>query len=395
MRIALLSPGSRRWVAGSLYLHNIIRALRLLPEQEQVALDLFARAGSGIDETAELGDYAPRRHVYAYRSSWPFWKKAAGVALSIRDGKSPHRLENLVKQCNADVLFPATMTSLGSKFPVPWIGWIPDFQHKYLPEFTSPAARASRDRQMATLISEAAYVVVSSNDALRDLERWFPHSQGHTTVLHFPTVADPKWYELEPQLPALPEKFLAFPSQFWVHKNHRVLFEAIRLLRDDGVKDIALVCTGYEGDPRAPSHFGELKRWVHQHSLEQQIVFLGLLPRAHQIQIVRRAVALVQPSLFEGWSALVEDARTLGKRIYLSDLPVHREQDPPDAVFFDAHAAEQLAAVIARDWTQLRPGPDPERERQAFAEQTERARHFARTFLAILDKVLGREPARV
>ena len=121
----------------------------------------------------------------------------------------------------------------------------------------------------------------------------------------------------------------------------------------------------------------------------------GLLPRSHQIQIVRRAVALVQPSLFEGWSAVVEDARTFGKRIYLSDLAVHREQDPPDAVFFDAHAPEQLADLIAGDWSQLRPGPDPERERQAFAEQTLRARLFAQTFLGILDKALGRKLARV
>jgi len=395
MRIGLLSAGSRRWIAGSLYLHNIIRALHLLTDTEDVALELFARAGSGVDEAAELGDYAPRRHVFAYRNSWPFWKKAAGSALSIVERKRPRRLEDLVKESNADVLFPATVTSLGSKFPVPWIGWIPDFQHKHLPQFTSPAIRALRDRQMELLISEAAHVVVSSHDAMKDLERWFPHGHGRASVLHFPTVADPKWYEVEPELPGLPEKFLVFPSQIWVHKNHRVLFEAIRLLRDGGVKDIALVCTGYEGDPRLPSYFAELKSWVRQHSLEQQIVFSGLLPRSHQIQIVRRAVALVQPSLFEGWSAVVEDARTFGKRIYLSDLAVHREQDPSDAVFFDAHAPDQLADLIAGDWSQLRPGPDPERERQAFAEQTLRARLFAQTFLGILDKALGRKLARV
>ena len=63
MRIGLLSAGSRRWIAGSLYLHNIIRALHLLTDTEDVALELFARAGSGVDEAAELGDYAPRRHV--------------------------------------------------------------------------------------------------------------------------------------------------------------------------------------------------------------------------------------------------------------------------------------------------------------------------------------------
>ena len=77
----------------------------------------------------------------------------------------------------------------------------------------------------------------------------------------------------------------------------------------------------------------------------------------------------------------------LGKRIYLSDIAVHREQDPPDSVFFKADSVRMLADLIARDWGALSPGPDHVREKQARAVQLVRALHFARSFLTITARV--------
>jgi hypothetical protein len=97
--------------------------------------------------------------------------------------------------------------------------------------------------------------------------------------------------------------------------------------------------------------------------------FLGLLDRSTQIQIMRTSAAVVQASFFEGWSALIEDARALGKRIFVSDIPVHREQNPDDAMYFDPDNAEELADLIEGEWPHLAPGLDPGRERRARDEQ--------------------------
>jgi hypothetical protein len=100
--------------------------------------------------------------------------------------------------------------------------------------------------------------------------------------------------------------------------------------------------------------------------------------------LFRRAVAVVQPSLFEGWSALVEDARTFDKRIYVSDIPVHREEQPSNAVFFQPDRPDELAELVAQDWPDLRPGPDLAREDEARSEMRRRALIFARLFLEIV-----------
>ena len=56
--------------------------------------------------------------------------------------------------------------------------------------------------------------------------------------------------------------------------------------------------------------------------------------QAHLFQIMRRSLAVLQPSLFEGWSTTLEEARSIGKRTIVSDIAVHREQDLHTAMYF-------------------------------------------------------------
>jgi len=230
----------------------------------------------------------------------------------------------------------------------------------------------------------------------QDVVRFFPMHAGKVSVLPFTSVAAPEWYEGQPAQVAaaydLPEKFLIFPSQFWRHKNHRLVFEAMLILRKSGLRKVSLVCTGYTHDPRSPRYFGALKDWLAEHGLRSQVHILGFLPRNTQIQLIRRAAAVIQPSLFEGWSSLVEDARMLGKPSYLSDIAVHREQDPPNAVFFDTDSASNLADLIARDWADLSPGPDAVKENEARSSQEVRALDFARAFLKIAARTAAEWP---
>ena len=299
-------------------------------------------------------------------------------------------MEGLASIVKTTALFPL-QTSLGKDFPVPWIGWIPDFQHKRLPQFFSQTEIKNRDHTFQKLIDEATHIVVSSQDAYKDLMTWFPTQESKVSVLSFTCVASPQWYEDNPQKIVqyfdLPEKYLMFPSQFWRHKNHQLVFEALRLLKEQGKDDIALVLTGNQQDYRWPQHFNDLQEFIKRHNLGKQIYMLGLLERQQQVQLLRCAAAIIQPSLFEGWSSLVEDCRTLGKKIYLSDIPIHREQNPPDAQFFPPQNAELLAELINQDWPHLQPGPDIAKEQQAYIQQQERAKDYARLLIEIIKKL--------
>ena len=387
MRIGLIETGGE-WIGGVLYLQNAIRALDLLPEDERPEMHLLAgwRSRGGLDGEGSIKE----RHAFGYRRAMPSARRLGAAGLTLARRSWPVSLERVVGGIHADVVWP-TQVALGDAFPVPWAAWIPDFQHKRLPEMFDAETRRGRDRQYGRIARDAPQVVVSSQAAHRDLMRWFPVAEpDRVSVLPFVSMPGPDWYAHAPGKTAaalqLPEKYLIFPAQFWAHKNHALLFEAIRLLRDRGLADICLVCTGFTGDARHPDHFARLTAWLQRHELGENVRILGLLPRAAQIQLLRTAAAVVQPSLFEGWSMLVEDARTLGKRIYVSDLPVHREQQPDDAVFFPRHEPEALAELIAADWPGLLPGPDTRREQAARDGQALRGLSFAHDILTVLER---------
>lgn len=63
---------------------------------------------------------------------------------------------------------------------------------------------------------------------------------------------------------------------------------------------------------------------------------------------MRNSISVINPSFFEGWNSTVEECKSIGKNIILSNLNVHLEQDPPGAIFFDPNNAEELADILDR-----------------------------------------------
>ncbi|MEI6916139.1 MAG: glycosyltransferase, partial [Armatimonadota bacterium] len=131
-----------------------------------------------------------------------------------------------------------------------------------------------------------------------------------------------------------------------------------------------------------------LLQMMFQRNVSDEMIVLGLLPRWEQVQLQRAADFIIQPSLFEGWSTVVEDAKTLGQRLVVSDIAVHREQQPPSSIFFDPCSPEALADALV----QMLSADNPDRisEDAAHAAASERARLFAGEFLAVCQTALRR-----
>ena len=62
--------------------------------------------------------------------------------------------------------------------------------------------------------------------------------------------------------------------------------------------------------------------------------------------LMKNSYAVIQPSLFEGWNTTVEDCKALNKFIFLSDLPVHREQANENVCFFNPRNEDDLVTKL-------------------------------------------------
>lgn len=405
MNIGILALGGRKSIGTAYYVINLVKALKTLPEDERPTITLIEDADTDREDFKEIHarvDHLDTRQkssgsrltVLAGRSVAPFLAAVPGALSMARRYQKGMRtssnkaLAGRLAAGSVDVIFPCVW-SMGDSFPTPWIPWVWDLQHKYYPEFFPPEENANRDRRISDMLSEAVIAVTSSIDARRDIKKYWPEYADKVRVLHFRCVPEPSWFLQDPSEVihryGLPDKYMILPNHFLVHKNHRVAFEAMKALRDRG-QDVVLACTGNTTNMQNPRYVGELRQYLNENNLNDRVRILGFIPRTDQIQLIRGASAVLQPSLFEGWSTLVEDSRMLGKTIFLSDIAVHREQNPLDALYFAPQSVEALVGAIASVWDGLAQGGSRENEAVARRLQGSLVTDYARDFMRIADE---------
>ena len=257
-------------------------------------------------------------------------------------------MSSLFKRQKIDVVFENAQF-FGWRQDLPTIAWIPDFQHRELPQMFAWHGRWKRELGFIAQIFGQRFVMLSSEDARLACERYYPATQGRTRTVHF---AVPPGAEIDYAAArniavdyALPEHFFFMPNQFWKHKNHALVAEALAILRKRG-KHIVVAASGMQNDPRNPEHFHRLQALVEHLGVREEMRFLGLIPYSHLAALMQSCTALLNPSLFEGWSTTVEEARSMGTPMLLSDLNVHREQMGDGAIFFDRYSAQALANAM-------------------------------------------------
>lgn len=261
-------------------------------------------------------------------------------------------LESLLIKHNISLLSHSGFLSKNSKILT--LGWIADFQHRHLPEFFSKEEIESRDYHFRKRCQFCSSVLVSSYSAQRDLADFAPDCLSKSQVLQFVagfngSVDTVKSEELEKQY-GFNGPYFYLPNQFWAHKNHHVVLEAVHFLKTTGRK-VLVLATGNPQDHRQPDHVKFLMTYIEKHHLMDSFRMLGLVPRADVIGLMRHSLSVLNPSFFEGWSTTVEEAKSMGKRVILSDIPVHREQDPPGSVFFDPKNPGELAEIMWSLWS--------------------------------------------
>ncbi len=382
--IGLIAQGGAGWAGGGEYIRNLIRAIAAASQQAAQVSLFYGHSQRADWEMQESQLHSLHEVPTSRRDTWfqrVTRRQNAGFTATVRESAArfiyPLTYDN---HYNVGVSLPLG-NALGN---ARWAGWIPDFQHRHLPHLFAEKEITKRDRGIAQLAQEAPKLVFSSESAAADFRRIFPAHSSKVEVLRFATFPSADWYApyCGEDLDWLPERFFLVCNQFWKHKNHLVLFEALRLLAARGIRPV-VICTGALVDFRDADYANVVLQTIHRSGLSAQVMLMGHIARRAQIEMMRRCLAVVQPSLFEGWSTVVEDARVLGKASILSDIDVHQEQNPPGATFFQRDSAGSLAEQLASIWETLPAGVDIARETEARHRAEARIVEVGERFLEI------------
>lgn len=383
LRVAFTPFVDPAWTGGIHYMRNLFTALADLPDRP-VEPVLFRPPDAPAQTWQHLLPFLTTAPVVIPAWAGSRGRRLARVAVQGRDPDA----EVAFKAAGVDLVF-VNDTWYGHRCALPTLAWIADFQHCHLPGMFTRRQRWMRSAKFAAYCRFASRVMVSSLDGQRDCETCFPASQGRVDAVPFAVEVAASSLKVDTAHVVarhnLPDKFFFFPAQMWRHKNHLAFIDALARLKATGVP-FFVAASGHAADVFRPDYPGQVMRHIAQAGLEQQIRFLGHLPYADLLALMRCAAAVVNPSLFEGWSTTVEEAKSLGVPLVLSNLRVHREQAPAGTHFFDPTSVDDMARVLASAWADSVPGPRPSIEASAWQGYQQNRVVFARGFAAVAQK---------
>jgi glycosyltransferase involved in cell wall biosynthesis len=381
MRVAFTLIGGAEWTGGHYYLSNLLYVLGQYAHKTLTPV-LFV----GEDCPAKcLGEFSAIPNIEIIRTSHlNVERKRSSLLQALLFGRDIEMRALFVAQ-GIDVVFEAARF-FGWRLDIPAIAWIPDFQHRVLPHMFHVLARWKRELGFRAQVLGGRFIMLSSDDAREACERYYPDTIGRTYTVHF---AVPSGQAIDREaargiadLYKLPERFFFMPNQFWRHKNHILVVEALAILQQRGMS-VTVAAPGRQNDPRDVGYASRLRSLVERLGVSENIRVLGMIPYEHISALMRSCAALLNPSLFEGWSTTVEEARSMGTPVILSDIAVHFEQMGASATYFDRYSPQSLADALQG----FVPMDDVHREEAARSAMTcseKRLARYSEDFVALV-----------
>jgi glycosyltransferase involved in cell wall biosynthesis len=260
-----------------------------------------------------------------------------------------------------DLVVYSVPMSMAFEAGLPYVMAVHDLQHRLQPHFPEVSADGefeAREYLYGHGVANAAAILVDSEVGREDVLACYPGAIAPEQVKVLPFL--PACYLGAEVSPAerqrvrdryrLPERYFFYPAQFWPHKNHRRIVEALGLLARDGIRATLVLCGSNRNAVRERT-FAETMAAAEQSGVADQIAYHGYVPNEDMAALYAEAEALVMPTFFGPTNIPILEAWAAGCPVLTSDLRGVRDQAGDAAVLADPESVEAIADGMRRLWT--------------------------------------------
>lgn len=236
---------------------------------------------------------------------------------------------------------------------IPYVVTCWDLQHRLQPFFpevsnvryATMSGWDQRERHFRTILPRASCVITGTEVGKSEVTHFFQLAPERVAVIPF--FAPTKLHCCHSQKPSwLPEgRFFVYPAQFWPHKNHRTLIDALKKLHDRGFNDVRLVLPGAD----KPKEFGTMKSVrsaAEKLNLSKSVFTPGFVSNSELRWLYENAVGLAFLSHFGPDNLPPLEAASLGCPVIAADVNGAREQLGNAAVFVRATNVDSVAEAL-------------------------------------------------
>ncbi|HER63074.1 MAG TPA: glycosyltransferase family 1 protein, partial [Desulfobacteraceae bacterium] len=243
-----------------------------------------------------------------------------------------------------DLYFCPFSTLYPRPLPIPTVYTLPDIQEVFYPEFFTYSNRVARAYHFAGSSLMADRVITHSDFSRKSLVRF--HRISADKIIVAPHCVDKRFYLSEDDgahfAKKLPDNFILYPANRWLHKNHDLLLKAILWLKEEKKVLVNVVFTGFDQENGYP-----LEKKVEEYDLRKQVYTPGYVSDDELSFLYRHADALVFPSLFEGFGLPLVEAMAAGCPVLAANTTSLPEIGGNSVCFFDPGSHEELGTLIA------------------------------------------------
>lgn len=350
----ILNFKKNNWLGGYNLVKNLILGInKFFPKEVKIAIVVDHKYN-----LKDLKDFKKLKNTQIIENdlftNTNFFKRNFFKFLSILFGKNIFYENFLIKnQINfvSHINIYSKSFIIGKKSFSKSITLIPDFQHFYFKKNFSMKKVFFRNLNIYLSILFSNKILLISKDAKKDLLNFFHCTKKKIQVIE-PSF-DPHDHKSVLTLKQLKKKyeintnFFYLPNHYWKHKNHNLVLKALQFLKlKNKLKNIFIISTGNKNENQDKKVFNDVQKFIKKNDLVNNYKYLGVVEYKDVMSLMLHSTAVINPSEFEGRSSTVEQGDLIGKKILLSNIKIHKEQNPSRAYYFDTHDFKALAKSI-------------------------------------------------
>jgi glycosyltransferase involved in cell wall biosynthesis len=258
-------------------------------------------------------------------------------------------LERRLERDRIDLVwFPTYVEDVG----LPFVCQVFDLEHRmkpWFPEVSRHGEWEHRERHYSRYLRKATRVIVAGETGREQVVQFFDVAPENCLPLKHPTPdfalraaeEEPRPAELLARL-GITAPYLFYPAQFWAHKNHAALLDALAEVRSRG-EALSLVLVGSD-----KGELAHVRGQIAERGLDDAVRILGYVDEDELIGLYQLAHALVYLSRFGPENLPPLEAFALGCPVVVANVPGAAEQVGGAALVVDPDDPSAVADAIQK-----------------------------------------------
>jgi glycosyltransferase involved in cell wall biosynthesis len=221
-----------------------------------------------------------------------------------------------------------------------------DLCHRDHPEFPEVGLRGfnHREKFYKAVLPRAVKIIAESNLGKKNIIKRYHVDDNRVLIVpflpsEFTKLSDEDYKKnyIDIKSKYNVEDYIYYPAQFWAHKNHIYILEALKILNEKYNTKLSAIFSGAD--------YGNLNyilKTAKAFGLTDQVKYIGFVDNCEIPYIYKQALALVMPTYFGPTNIPPLEAFALDCPVLYSDLDGLREQVQDAALLLDLNKPESL-----------------------------------------------------